>query len=263
MGQLGPLTGKYGKSRSFLFAWWCLAALFAGAGVLVLLLIPGEGSNVRFSGDISLLYQVGIGGLALGVATALGAWLVTRSQPTFYLHEQGVRTVGPGGERCDLYRDIEDVYTFYAGGIGWRASSQGSWTFAGGRISRLAELTRQLRTAHAEQRGERLYQALMAGETVKFRCLPDEVALSKSFFASRDMQHPTYEIELTRSELRIGGKALPIQRIGEITTHSWKERTRIVDVEGQVFHSMHLTALLSFDVWLALLERLRQGPAAA
>ncbi|WKB55631.1 hypothetical protein [Eleftheria terrae] len=49
------------------------------------------------------------------------------------------------------------------------------------------------------------------------------------------MQHPTYEIELTRSELRIGGKALPIQRIGEITTHTWKERTRIVDVDGQAW----------------------------
>lgn len=256
---LGPLIRTYGKSRSFLFVWWTLAVLFAAAGALVLSLVPGPGSTVRFDGNVSLLYGTAAGAFGLAVLFVVVPWLLTRSQPTYHLHEKGVRYVGPQGDRTDLYQDIEDLYVFDYGGFAYRATPQAPWCSAGGRVSALAELTQRLRALHAEHRAERLYQALLAGQTVSFRCLSDQVAFSKSVVASRNMDHATYPLELNCQELKIQGKAIPLQAIDDIRRNDWIEKSSIVDTEGRVLHTMHPTAVMSFDVLYTLLARLQSA----
>ncbi|MGK3989427.1 hypothetical protein WME99_40650 [Sorangium sp. So ce136] len=263
MQKPGNVLGTYGKSRSLLFTGWFLAALFAGAGALVLSLVPGPGSTVRFDGDVSVLYGVGYGAIALGVAIALGTWWAVSSQPVFVLHENAIQARERKGTRTDYYADIEDLYTFYFGGIGYRATPQAPWVFIGARSSRYAELSETLRMRHVEQRGERLYQELQAGRTVEFRALPDSVALSKTLFASRNMDYPMQRIELTRGHLTIQGKSIAIGRIADVTSNSWVERSQILDVDGGVFHTMHSNAVMSFDVLVALIARLQQDAASA
>ncbi|WP_437951279.1 hypothetical protein WME98_10830 [Sorangium sp. So ce296] len=263
MRNPGDVIGTYGKSRSLLFTGWFLAALFAGAGALVLSLVPGPGSTVRFDGDVSVLYRAGYGAIALGVVIALGTWWVVASQPVFVLHQNAIQARERKGTRTDFYADIEDLYTFYFGGIGYRATPQAPWVFIGARTSRYAELSRTLRMRHVEQRGERLYHELQAGGSVRFRALPDSVALSKTLFASRNMDHPMKMIELTRGHLTIEGKTIAIERIADVASNLWVERSQILDVDGGVFHTMHSNAVMSFDVLVALIARLQQDAASA
>ena len=256
--SVGALIRRYGKSRSFLFAWWSLATLFAGVGVFVLALIPRIGKNgLNFSGDVSILYATGLGGLAIGVLLAVLPWLLVRSQPTYYLHEHAVRSVGPKGDRTDFYRDIEDLYIFQYGGFAYRANEQAPWCSAGARISGFADLTQRLRNLHAQHRVEQLYRSLVEGRTVSFRCLSDQVASSKSMVASRNMNHPMHLLELSRDTLSVRGKSLPIQRLADIQHNGWTEKLNIMDTDRQVFHRMHPTAVMSFDVMYQLLARLK------
>ncbi|WP_437328275.1 hypothetical protein [Sorangium sp. So ce381] len=263
MHNPGDVIGTYGKSRSLLFTGWFLAALLAGAGALVLSLVPGPGSTVRFEGDVSVLYRAGYGAIALGVVIALGTWWVVGSQPVFVLHQNAIQARERKGTRTDFYADIEDLYTFYFGGIGYRATPQAPWVFIGARTSRYAELSKTLRMRHVEQRGERLYHELQAGRSVGFRALPDSVALSKTLFASRNMNHPMQRIELTRGHLTIEGKTIAIERIADVASNLWAERSQILDVDGRVFHTMHSNAVMSFDVLVTLIARLQQDAASA
>lgn len=259
----GSLLGVYGKSRSFLFVWGFLATLFGAVGAFVLSLIPKIGTTLHFSGNVSVLYVVGFGSIALGVVIALAAWRLAASQPTFHLHENAIRVVDRHGDRTDFYQDIEDLYTFFYGGIAYRASQHSPWTFIGSRIHRFAELSQGLRDLHVEKRGSHLYQELMAGKTALFHCLPDDIALSKSFFASRNMDHPTFDIALTAGQLKVKDKLIDIQRIGDITTNAWIERSQILDSDGRVFHAMHPMAVMSSDVLHVLIGRLQESAPKA
>jgi hypothetical protein len=263
MGKTGALIRTYGKSRSFLAVWWGLAAIFAMPGAFLLWLTTAiKAGGIRFDGDISILYATGFGAIALGAIVAIGAWWLASSQPTFHLHENAIRAVGRHGDRTDFYEDIEDIYCFFLGGFSYRASPGAPWIFAGSRISRGAELRRRLTALHAEKRGQRLYRELLAGKTVAFRCLPDNIALSKSFVASSNMDYPTFNLELTQTHLKIGNKAIRIRDLADIRTNLWTERSQILDVNGKVFHTMHPTAIMSFEVLFALLQELQHRERA-
>lgn len=256
---LGPLIATYGKSRSFLLMGWLMAALFAGVGAFVLWLSTRIGPDFRFSGDVSLLYMAGFGALALGAAIALLIWRLAASQPRFALFGNGIRATGPDGEHITLYRDLEDVYSFFYGGIGYRESPGAPWIFIGSRIHRVAELSERLRSLQIRHRGERLHQQLLAGNTVVFRYVEDKVAQSKSMVASREMDFPTFDITLTADQLRIGQKSIDLARIANITTNGWMETSSIVDIDGNVFHKIHPSSVLSFGLLEALIARRQQA----
>lgn len=256
--DLGSLIASYGKSRSFLFVGWFMAALFAGTGAFVLWLTTRIGPDFRFNGNVSLLYTVGFGALALGAGVAFFIWRLAASQPTFTLFDKGIRASGPDGDSTILYRDIEDLYTFFYGGIGYRASPQSSWNFIGSRIHRYAELSQRLRSLHVDHRGALLYDRLQEGKPAIFRYLDDRVAQSKSMVASRNMNFPTFDMALSARELKVEQKSIAIERISDITTNLWTEKSTIMDTDGSVFHTVHPSSVLSFDVLYALIARLQQ-----
>ncbi|NHZ43395.1 hypothetical protein [Massilia aquatica] len=252
---LGKLIATYGKSRSFLFVGWFMAALFAGVGLFVLWLTTQIGPDFRFTGPVSLLYTVGFGSLALGAAIAIIFWRLAASQPTFHLLENGIRA----GENTILYRDLEDLYRFFYGGIGYRAAPGAPWTFIGSRIHRFAELSERLSSLQIEHRGEALYQQLRAGKPVVFRYFEDSVAQSKSMVATRNMEFPTFDMILSADQLQIGQKSIDIARIADIKTNLWTEKSSILDVDGKVFHKIHPSSILSFELLHALIARLQQS----
>ncbi|HEX8615390.1 MAG TPA: hypothetical protein VF800_29240 [Telluria sp.] len=256
---LGPLIATYGKGRSFLLVGWFMAALFAAVGAFVLWLTTRIGPNFRFNGNVSLLYMVGFGSLVLGAAIAFVIWRLAASQPRFELFDNGIRATGPDGENITLYRDLEDLYSFFYGGIGYRESPGAPWTFIGSRIHRFAELSERLSSLQIEHRGEALYQQLQAGKPVIFRYLEASVAQSKSMVASRNMNFPTFDLTLTSDQLRIGQKSIHIARIGNIKTNLWAEQSSIVDVDGEVFHKIHPSSILSFGLLHALIVRQQQS----
>ncbi len=251
----------HGVSRSFLIGWWFIAVVCSGCGLAVLWLISQIGHGFEYKGDVSSLSAIAFGLIALGPVIAFVSWWLAASQPKFYLHENAIRAVDRQGDRLDFYEDIEDLYVFLYGGLGYRASPDAPWKFVGARISGYGRLCQQLRSLHAERRSERLYGAVMSGERAVFRCLSDSVAFSKSMVASRNLNYPTYELEVTSSRLSVKGKAIEIGRIADIKENGWSERAGIVDSEGKVFHAMHLTSVLSMDVLYALLARLQQNQA--
>lgn len=256
---LGPLLATYGKSRSFLVVGWSMAALFAAVGAFVLWLSTRIGPDLRFSGDVSLLYLVGFGALALGAASGGVVWRLAASQATFQLFDKGIRASGPDGDTITLYRDLEDLYSFFYGGIGYRASPRAPWTFIGSRIHRFAELSERLRSLQIAQRGEALHRQLDAGQPVIFRYVEERVAQSKSLVASRNMDFPTFELSLTAERLQIGQDSIDIARIAAIETDAWTEQSGIVDVDGAVFHKMHPRAILSFELLQTLIARRQQA----
>lgn len=256
---LGSLIATYGKSRSFLLVGGFMAALFAAVGLFVLWLSTRIGPNFRFSGDISLLYMVGFGSLTLGAAIGFFIWRLAASQPTFHLFDNGIRATGPDGDNTILYRDLQDLYSFFYGGIGYRAAPGAPWTFIGSRIHRFAELGERLASLQIKHRGEQLYQQLRAGKPVIFRYVDDSVAQSKSMVATRNMDFPTHEITLTADQLQIGQKSIDIARIADIRTNLWTEKSSIVDVDGKVFHKIHPSSILSFALLHALLARQQQS----
>lgn len=260
---LGSLIASYGKSRSFLVVGWFMAALFAVVGLFVLWLSTRIGPDFRFSGDVSLLYMVGFGALALGVATAFFIWRLAASQPTFHLFDKGIRASGPDGDNTVLYRDLQDLYSFFYGGIGYRAAPGAPWTFIGSRIHRFAELSERLASLQIQHRGEALYQQLRSGKPVIFRYVDDSVAQSKSVVATRTMDFPTHDITLTADQLQIGQKSIDIARIADIRTNLWTEKSSIVDVDGKVFHKIHPSAILSFALLHALFARRQQAAQRA
>ncbi len=145
--DLGPLVATYRKSRSFLFVGWFMAALFIGVGAFVLWLGSRVGSPGFTSAATSRCCTRSATALGLGVALIFLIWRLGASQPTFQLFQNGIRASGPDGDTRTLYRDIEDLYTFFYGGIGYRAAPGAPWTFIGGRTSRFAELSERLRGA--------------------------------------------------------------------------------------------------------------------
>jgi hypothetical protein len=260
----GQLIGRYGQSRSFRFALYGLAALFLVVGVFVLFLAwQVRSGGVKFTGDISILYATGFGGIGVALAIGIGTWLLVASQPTYFLYENAIHAVGRNFNRLDRYDAIEDLFHFFWGGFGYRANPASPWIFAGARNSRIGQLTENLRNLHAARRGAVLYERLRAGQAVTFRCVPEDVALSKSLVATRNMDFPTTELELTADQLKIDGKAIEIARIGEFRGNLWTERCKIVDVDGAVFHSMHITSIMSPDALLYLIERLQAERRAA
>lgn len=256
---LGALIATYGKSRSFLFVGWFLAALFSGVGLFVLWLTTQFGPNFKFTGHVSFLYVVGYGSLALGAAIAFVFWRLAASQPTFQLFENGIRASGRAGENVILYRDLEDLYSFFYGGIGYRAAPGAPWTFIGSRIHRFAELSERLSSLQIEHRGEALYQQLRAGKPVVFRYFEDSVAQSKSMVATRNMDFPTFDMMLSADRLHIGQKSIDIGRIADIKTNLWTEKSSIIDVDGKVFHKIHPSSILSFALLHALIGRQQQA----
>ncbi|UOD28248.1 hypothetical protein INH39_22680 [Massilia violaceinigra] len=256
---LGSLIATYGKSRSFLFVGWFMAALFAGVGLFVLWLTTRIGPTFKFTGDVSFLYTVGFGLLALGAAIALVFWRLAASQPAFQLFDNGIRATGPAGENIILYRDLEDLYSFFYGGIGYRAAPGAPWTFIGSRIHRFAELSERLSSLQIEHRGEALYQQLRTGKPVVFRYFEDSVAQSKSMVATRNMEFPTFDMILSADQLQIGQKSIDIARIADIKTNLWTEKSSIIDVDGKVFHKIHPSSILSFALLHALIARLQQA----
>lgn len=84
---------EYGHSKSLTLLFVVLGLLFAGVGVLVLSIIQSVGKTIHFSGNIALLYQVGIGAAAIGALIILATILMMRNQPTYYLSENAIRAV--------------------------------------------------------------------------------------------------------------------------------------------------------------------------
>lgn len=263
MTNAGPLIGTYGKSRSLQFAWYFLALLFAGTGAFVLSLIPRFGHDIKFTGDPALPYAIGFGGIGIATLICATTFILLRSQPAFLLYEEAIRVIRGKSDQTDRYADVEDLFLYPYGGFAFRRSPETPWVFAGGRVSRYAELTARLVEAHAKQRGERLFSELMNGHTIRFRCLPDRAAFSKSVIATRNLDYPTHDLVLTRHHMTVQGKSIPVKRIADMTTNWWIERSEIIDVDGNVFHKMHPAAIMSFHVLLELIGRLQQEPALA
>jgi hypothetical protein len=107
--------------------------------------------------------------LLLGGAIAFVIWRLAASQPTFRLYENGIRASHGGDDSVILYRDLEDLFTFFYGGIAYGAAPGTSWFFIGSRINKVAELSHRLRSMQFEHRGEILEQQLDAGMPVVFR----------------------------------------------------------------------------------------------
>jgi hypothetical protein len=255
----GQLIGKYGQSRSFRIVLYGLALLFAAVGVFGLFLgMQAASGALRFDGDISILYKAGAGSIGVALLIALVTWRLTSSQPTFYLYENAIHAAGPKVDRVDRYEDIEDLFSFFWGGLGYRANPKAPWTFiAANRISKYAQLRDYFTELHVEKRGPLLLNRLAAGETIRFRCVPEQVALSKSMVASRDMNFETYDLELNARSLKIKDKIIDVQRIGEFRGNLWTERCQIIDIDGRLWHSLHLTAIMSPKVLLFLIVNLQ------
>lgn len=260
--SLGRPIGIYGKSRSFLIVGGCLAALFIGVGLFVLWLTTRIGPDFRFDGDVALLYEVGVGALAIGAAVALLYWRLAASQPTFHLYEHGIRASGRGGDVVTLYRELEDLFMFFYGGIAYRAAPGAPWQFIASRIHRFGELSSLLRELQVVHRGELLGRRLDEGHPVVFRYFDDSVGRSKSAVASRNMNFPTHELVLTPDRLLIAHESIPLARIGSVDTNLWAETASIVDVDGKPFFRIHPSSILSFDLLHYLIAR-QQGNLAA
>jgi hypothetical protein len=108
-------------------------------------------------------------------------------------------------------------------------------------------------------RGERLFRELNEGKTVTFKYIPAKDALTKSFAATRNLDYPTKEIELSKDVLRIEEKELSVQRVSDIRSNLWKERLRIVDMDGSVFFETHLSAVRSLYLMCDLIVRLQEA----
>jgi len=262
--EVGPRIAVYGKGRSFLFAGGILAALLAAACGFALLLAHRalRGFGFGFSSDVGTLTSVGYGVLTLGVIIALGFWWLALRQTRVVLRQNAITVSDQYGRRTDFYADIEDLCMFFWGGLGYRATPEDPWVLINARTTRYDDLSERLCALHVEQRGERLFATLTAGQNVSFRCVVDEVALSKGFVASRTMNHPTYDLVLTTEQLRVQGKAIPVRSIAEVKSDAWIERSAIVDDHGNLFHSVHPAAVMSFDVLCRLLQRLQDTHTA-
>jgi hypothetical protein len=232
--------------------------LFAGVGAFVLWLSTRIGPNFRFDGDISMLYSVGFGGIGIGIAIVVLFWRLVASQATVALHQNGIHASGPDGQCVTLYRDIEDVFVFFHGGLGFRATPQSPWTFVGARNSKYAQLSSRLIELQIQHRGVVVFSDLQAGKTVAFRYLQDSVAQSKSFVASRRMDFPMSELSLSRDTLQIAGKSIAIARIDGINTNLWTEKSQIIDTDGQVFHTVHPSSVFSFALLHEMIARLQR-----
>ena len=232
---------------------------FGGVGLFILSLIPHIGKTLHFNGNISILYAAGFGTITIAITIVLITVIAIKSQPVFYVYENAIRSTGKQGDRTDLFADIEDLFIFLTGGFGYRTTCKSPWIFVGGRISGYGELTQKFRELHAKHRGDRLFQELKEGKTVIFHAISDEDARFKSNFASRNLNYPTFDIELTQYHLKIKDSVIPVHRIGEIKNNYWIEKSEMIDVEGNLFYKVHPAAVMSFDVLYDLLVRLQES----
>ncbi len=76
------------------------------------------------------------------------------------------------------------------------------------------------------------------------------------------MNFPTFDLTLSASQLQLESKTIALERIGDIRTNLWTEKSKILDTDGQVFHTVHPSSILSFDVLHALIARLQQSKRA-
>ncbi|MEY4565016.1 MAG: hypothetical protein RLZZ618_4293 [Pseudomonadota bacterium] len=258
--QPGALLGRYRRSRMVLFGVGIPALVIAAIGLFVFWLITRIGRDgLSFSGDVSILYATGSGLVALGLVLLLVAVLQYRAMPSFELHEHAVRVQGGGHNQFDFYEDIEYLYVYLVGGMGYRGEGKLRWVWThGARLARYSEFIGRLSELHARYRGEKLYRALKVGQTVTLPCVPDAVARFKGLSALRSLNYKTFDITLTNKLLTIEGKSLPIERVADLNVNNWIDRSQIVDTEGKVFHAMHARALITGGVLFELIGRLQQ-----
>lgn len=259
MKEKGELLSKYGGSKSLIVVFTLLAVIFAAVGVFLLLLIPKVGKDFRFDGDISILYSTSYGMLGVAVVILAITIISIKSQPVFYLYEKAILSKSRGVEKLDYFSEISDLFIFLYGGFGYRVSIEDSWIYVGARTSKYADLKARFTEQHTIQRGEKLYQELMAGKTVTFYAISDWAAKSKSIFATRKLDYPLKKIELTRNQLEIDDKAIMIKEIADIKTNYWTEKQKIMNRSGAVLHSIHPAAIMSFDVLYYLIGELQEA----
>jgi hypothetical protein len=266
MEQHDQLISRHGNSRFYASIFVVLAAAFLGAAGLLFYALSLIGTpGFHFEGDIAAEKATAWGLVAIAAAVLLLGYLLLRSQPVLYLYDRTIRVVGKGIDRTDRYEDIEDLFYYVLNQFCYRASPEVPWIFADARRHRFRFLKRTLRERHAEQRGEKLLRLVMDGGTAVFRCLPENVAWSKSFIRNgRNMNFPMQSLAVTRDRITIGNKSLPVDRIADFRTNVWTESIRILDVDGGVFHQTHSTAIMSFGALYYVLTGLQaaRGEAA-
>lgn len=266
MRDPGPILdhGNYGKSRSFRGVGIAALIFFGGATAFVFFLATKLPPGRDYDKNIGILHQAE---LLLGAITVLvggGMLALLAAQVRVELHERAIRIVGRRREQTDFYGDLEDLHFAYMGNlVSYRATATTPWTILDGRITRFAELKKRLRQLQVAQRAPLLLARLQAGETVRFRYFSDFDALAQVHLNPRRLDQPTHEIELTARTLTVAGKTVDVARLGPVTTNLWLERARIVDVDGNVVHALHTTAILSLDLMCAVIAALQGQPLPA
>jgi hypothetical protein len=98
------------------------------------------------------------------------------------------------------------------------------WAFADGRIHRYAFLKENFEDLHTKYRSEKLFRAIKDGKSAIFRCLPADVALSKSIglaalsrpwkmiAAARNMEKDAYFMQTSTHRRRFTPESPPFER---------------------------------------------------
>lgn len=266
-GELGALVSMHGFSRMGTVALSLFAAVFIGAGALLMFaLAQVERGEARLVPGAEPWFRCGAATcVAVGGLAALGLLLARSRGLRVYVHENAVRTVRRGRERIDRYEDIEDLYHLDppavlingagpGGVLAFRNPAREDWVVVKGKLSRYAQLQAAVRARQVRRRGELLLPRLLAGDELRFRYFSDRQSLRKEWWGVGRLRTPENAIVLSARELRIGDRALPLARLGRVDRGEWLE---LYDIDGRPFHQFHHGAVLSQDLLLELLREAR------
>ncbi|HEX7637806.1 MAG TPA: hypothetical protein VF457_05365, partial [Burkholderiaceae bacterium] len=261
-GELGALVSMHGFSRMGTVALSLFAAVFIGAGALLMFaLAQVERGEARLVPGAEPWFRCGAATcVAVGGLAALGLLLARSRGLRVYVHENAVRTVRRGRERIDRYEDIEDLYHLDppavlingagpGGVLAFRNPAREDWVVVKGKLSRYAQLQAAVRARQVRRRGELLLPRLLAGDELRFRYFSDRQSLRKEWWGVGRLRTPENAIVLSARELRIGDRALPLARLGRVDRGEWLE---LYDIDGRPFHQFHHGAVLSQDLLLEL-----------
>lgn len=251
------LISRHGPSRTSLAIAIALGLMFTAVGILLLALISNIGTSVKFEGNINVLYATTAGAFVVAIAIIVVGIYLNRRQPMFYLYEDRVRVIGPKLDRTDRYTEIEDIFAFPMGGVGYRKTTDSSWAFSGYHTSKDSGLVDTLCRKQVEHRLPAMLDEIHSGRPVVFRYFNDADIKSKTAYASRKLDYPTNELSVTSDALTLSNKTIPLDAIHDINANWWIESMSIKDEQGNVVHQLHPSAILSVDLLFALLAHLK------
>lgn len=224
-------------------------------------ILAGGGSNVRFTGDVRILYAAGILAFIIFIFFLFFfVWSIPKYR--FVIFEHGLEVKRKGSTRSILFKDIEDLVEIphaygFSIAVALRAKDDPTWYYMD--IKNSGAALGVLAQTYTASVYPELQERLDGGETLAFKYFP-KITVSKRKFLGGKLEKylnsPTETITLNTQTLVFGNKETSVGNIADIVDSKLVSKITIMTKTNEEFVSFAPFSIFMENCFLHLLQHL-------